>query len=608
MDAYHRSSEAAGREGNSRRVPPSTLEEIELNEETRQRALQSVMKELDQEVKQTLDRASSSIVEETRNRLQKELSAALEAFGKEASIRLRLLEEEHLARSMGKLQAQMTERVQEQIKEIESTLNKPCLELKTLAAQADAAVNSMATAVEAAAKKLQTAEQKVELRFSGAADELQKVADSLLQSSASRLERQADETALRLTGNLRGAESSFVAESSKHAAALKQELLDSLSKEADAIAEECRTKARQPLSPGLQLPLPQSEVQRRQRETKEPELPRQGNPQKSDSESIATPQEKAFNRAWPDLTTPLGTSSSTPKVPDKPYAKTPRGMEVARSTPSRPVLQTSAESRSAPTAISISLALLLLAIFVATCYYSLRRGQGQHLPSTRNAPAIVDQAPALAPMGTSRAPMESKSDKAANLPLAENKPAGMAPNQPSSLPERSLSRLTRPHLTNPADSLPAAAADQGLSRVTAGRGDLTVTSNVPGAQIALEGRANPNWVTPHTFTGLPAHLYVVKVYKDGYEPALQSVKVAPGSGASVNARLGMASGEITIITNPPRLDVSVDGKSYGPSPARAVLPVGEHTYTVSPPPGKASLTKAFTIRANGDILKDIVSW
>ena len=101
---------------------------------------------------------------------------------------------------------------------------------------------------------------------------------------------------------------------------------------------------------------------------------------------------------------------------------------------------------------------------------------------------------------------------------------------------------------------------------------------------------------------------MLAVSKDGYEGVMHSVKVVPDSGVSFSARLQLSTGEITISTNPSGLDVFIDDKPYGQSPARAVLPVGQHTYKVTPPPGKAPLTRAFTIKSGGDIVKHTVSW
>jgi hypothetical protein len=54
-------------------------------------------------------------------------------------------------------------------------------------------------------------------------------------------------------------------------------------------------------------------------------------------------------------------------------------------------------------------------------------------------------------------------------------------------------------------------------------------------------------------------------------------------------------GDATIVidTKPPGLEILIDGKPQGNSPAKAVIPPGAHTYTIKCPSGE--ITKEFTI-------------
>jgi penicillin-binding protein 1B len=55
-------------------------------------------------------------------------------------------------------------------------------------------------------------------------------------------------------------------------------------------------------------------------------------------------------------------------------------------------------------------------------------------------------------------------------------------------------------------------------------------------------------------------------------------------------------GRLFVQTDPPALEVFVDGKSVGISPVTLQLQVGEHTYKVSPPPGKTAIERNVQIR------------
>jgi hypothetical protein len=92
-------------------------------EEASCQASQPTKKRLDEKVKKEHHGASSSVAEETRKRLHKEVSAALEGI-QDASARLGILEEEHLPGSMDRLPAQTTEQVQKQISDLQTALEK----------------------------------------------------------------------------------------------------------------------------------------------------------------------------------------------------------------------------------------------------------------------------------------------------------------------------------------------------------------------------------------------------------------------------------------------------------------------------------------------------
>ncbi|HLY60498.1 MAG TPA: PBP1A family penicillin-binding protein [Terriglobia bacterium] len=57
-------------------------------------------------------------------------------------------------------------------------------------------------------------------------------------------------------------------------------------------------------------------------------------------------------------------------------------------------------------------------------------------------------------------------------------------------------------------------------------------------------------------------------------------------------------GRLFVQSDPPALEVFVDGKSAGVSPLTVRLPVGEHTYKVTPPPGKTPVESKVQIKAS----------
>jgi serine/threonine-protein kinase len=132
-------------------------------------------------------------------------------------------------------------------------------------------------------------------------------------------------------------------------------------------------------------------------------------------------------------------------------------------------------------------------------------------------------------------------------------------------------------------------------------GQLLVTANVSGAKISVDGRSEPDWITPYSSTiGLAAGTHQLVVSKEGYDDYQQSVTIQGGKTSTVNVPLSVGRGEVTIVTTTPGLDVLIDGKLIGPSPARASVVAGSHRYVVRRP-GAAPYENTFKI-TSGAIL------
>jgi eukaryotic-like serine/threonine-protein kinase len=135
-------------------------------------------------------------------------------------------------------------------------------------------------------------------------------------------------------------------------------------------------------------------------------------------------------------------------------------------------------------------------------------------------------------------------------------------------------------------------------------GQLVVSANVTGATISIDGKSDPSWVTPYTFADLPAGVHNVQISMDGYESSGQSVTVEAGQTANVTAALSAPKAELDINTKPSGIEILIDGKSYGPSPIRSILPAGQHTYTVMQPNG-APYQNTVTLNGGAIITKTL---
>jgi type II secretory pathway predicted ATPase ExeA len=152
--------------------------------------------------------------------------------------------------------------------------------------------------------------------------------------------------------------------------------------------------------------------------------------------------------------------------------------------------------------------------------------------------------------------------------------------------------------SNPADD--PTASDQ------IPKGTIVVQSNVSGGAITINGVTNPAWRTPHIFN-LPEGVYRVSITQEGYSTWYRVIRVTPGQKHWITADLHLPRGVIVIDTEPPGMQVFIDGKAYGPSEVEAALDAGLHQFKVVPPGGKPALQGSFVLKP-GDILTRKIKW
>lgn len=225
----------------------------------------SVSAELDERVKKQLDAAGSGFVEQTRRRLQSEVFSALETFSLEVGTRLRTLEEEQLQQSIGKLRAEITTQLQEQLGNIQEAVSDARQQVSLMAARvtplldnkelilrsalasdrdlkeyADAAAGRIDAAAKTAVDKLCAFEDRVAVRLGEAMEALRKASDDVTVSSAARLEGQLTGTTERMSEELRALQTRLVDQAKEQLGAAIQAPLESITRKAEAITEECR--------------------------------------------------------------------------------------------------------------------------------------------------------------------------------------------------------------------------------------------------------------------------------------------------------------------------------------------------------------------------------
>jgi serine/threonine protein kinase len=138
-------------------------------------------------------------------------------------------------------------------------------------------------------------------------------------------------------------------------------------------------------------------------------------------------------------------------------------------------------------------------------------------------------------------------------------------------------------------------------------GSLTVTANVGGAKIMIDGRTQPGWLTPHTFGSVLAGSHSVTVVKDGFQPASRNFAIRRGAPISLNLTLSpnVGAGELVVTSNVPGARIVVDGTDTGFSAPHTFsgLSAGPHTVSVlkdsyDPAGGRFDIEAGKSVTAN----------
>ncbi len=112
-------------------------------------------------------------------------------------------------------------------------------------------------------------------------------------------------------------------------------------------------------------------------------------------------------------------------------------------------------------------------------------------------------------------------------------------------------------------------------------GQMVVESTPSGAQVQVDGRTDPSWVTPFTLPGLAPGQHSIIVSKAGFSSDSRSVDVTSGNRASVQIRLSQQMASLAVSSTPAGANVFVDGKNTSKvTPAQISVDKGQHVIIV----------------------------
>lgn len=292
----------------------------------------------------------------------------------------------------------------------------------------------------------------------------------------------------------------------------------------------------------------------------------------------------------PPARVPSAPVAAQPQVAAEPQP--PRPLSVQVIPPHRP------QPRGASPAVWVLLTLLVVGAAGGGYYYF--KYKPEHPAATPTTPTAERPAetpgtttPPATEGGTPTTPQTETVTTPPSNPTTETAAAQNTPSEP----KPQVREAQGPELPRPIAPPPSGGRGTAAPKI----GQLVVTSNVDGAKITIDGRSAPGWVTPCTIPNLPAGAHLVVVSREGYSDAQESVTVEGGRTAAVRPTLTVPSGEINIVTNPPGIEVFIDGQAVGLSPARKTLGVGQHTYALRQA-GKEIYSSAFEVRYDGHML------
>jgi serine/threonine protein kinase len=270
----------------------------------------------------------------------------------------------------------------------------------------------------------------------------------------------------------------------------------------------------------------------------------------SDLAEMPPLKEPTFVPPAPELPEPVNTIVKIyPKKDDKPRLQ-PR--EVAQkaiteisTVPPRLILY------------SILGAVALILVVATLVFFHVRSEDDGSTAAPRPVKAIANAKPSV-PVTPRPAPVENQAQPVA--PVADPQP-NLAVRETEARPARNSRHSTA------AAAVPVVIPGQAL-----------VDSNPQGAQLQIDGRSDPSWLTPINLTGLNPGKHVISASKAGYSSEIRSIDVAAGSKLSLLFHLAAVNALVAVNSTPAGAAISLDGRPTGKvTPAQFSVDKGTHT-------------------------------
>ena len=218
---------------------------------------------------------------------------------------------------------------------------------------------------------------------------------------------------------------------------------------------------------------------------------------------------------------------------------------------------------------SISAAAAVILVIVAAMAYHFHEENSADDNSSAEVPAVV--APASQP-GATAAPAP---------PVQPVQPAPEPEAQAAPAPPPAEETVVVSEKPKAAAKKKAKAPAPAVAPVVAA-GQLNIASNPAGAQIQIDGRSDPAWVTPYDMASLSPGQHSVTISKPGFATDSRTIEVASGSKSFLSVQLAPLTATASINSDPEGAEVWMDGKDTGKvTPAQfGVDRAGTHNFVL----------------------------
>jgi serine/threonine protein kinase len=273
---------------------------------------------------------------------------------------------------------------------------------------------------------------------------------------------------------------------------------------------------------------------------------------------IPPPPPPAFDRAASQ--TPSATTYGDTTYEDEPEKPKVQPREVAQKAMK--------EIKNVPPSLMVysiagaAVLILIIAVFLVLHVNTLNSDGDTPRPTAEaTQPAESQPAPRPQPVQSQPAPPVATQVQEA-APVAEAEPE---PTRTAAAPARGRNAKKK--------SAPVAAAVVP--------GQMAIDSTPQGAQVQIDGRTDPSWITPFTLTGLGVGQHTVSVSKAGFSSDTRTVSVSSGSKAFVVTHLNQLMATLAVSSSPAGAKVYIDAKDTGKlTPAQVNVDKGQHVVLV----------------------------